>query len=422
MPNRHDLDGVCYLLFLGTCIPYEMCRAEPGCSEAANNFQMHLLESLADKNLRVRSITVASLLAVASYPRNRRILIKKQSYSLNPKIELTIVPFVNFGRIIKNITAAISFSIFMIKTVVQGQVPDAVILYNLNLPYSLPAFVLRLLTGVPVFPIAADLPMPGSLSPRTGLRRVDAYLQKTLIKKGDGLITLSRAIAMDFAAGKPFLHMEGGIEVPRPCSGECGTVAKHVMPEIKSILYAGTLSENGGILLLIEAFKKVSIDNCELWICGRGDLEPEVKEVAQHDEKIRFFGFLERERLLELLSSSTILINPRPNYPENRYSFPSKLLEYLASGRPVITTATPDVSEEYRDKVFILWEETPEALAKLIEETSELPTEYLWEFGARAREYVLINKNWDFQARRVIDFLGEVIARRGGARVEDPSR
>lgn len=71
---------------------------------------------------------------------------------------------------------------------------------------------------------------------------------------------------------------------------------------------------------------------------------------------------------------------------------------------------------------LIPWEETPEALAKLIEETSELPTEYLWEFGARAREYVLINKNWDVQARRVIDFLREIIARRGGARVEDPSR
>lgn len=423
IPNRYDFDGAYDLLFLGTCIPHEVCRAEPGCSEAANNFQMHLLEALADRKLHVKSITAASLLAIASYPRNRRIFIKTQIYSLHPKIELTMVPFINFGRIIKNITAAISFLGFIIKKIVtQGQVPDAVILYNLNLPYSLPAFILRLLTGVPIFLIAADLPMPGSLSPRTLLRCVDAFLQKLLIKKGDGLIVLSRAIAMDFAPGKQFLHMEGGIEVQHSRPSGYVKMTKQGNHEIISFLYAGTLSEIGGIRLLMEAFKKVRIDNCELWICGRGDLESEVKELAQYDEKVKFFGFLERERLLELLLSSTILLNPRPNYPVNRYSFPSKLLEYLASGRPVITTATPDVSEEYGDKVFILREETPEALARLIEEVCQLPQEYLMGFGARAREYVLSNKNWDVQAGRVIDFLGKIIAREGDARVEDSSR
>ncbi len=373
-------------------------------------FQLFLLEALAADSNSISSIAAASLAPMAAYPRGQRILVKSATHVLNHAIELKVIPFLNLGYVIKNFTAMIGFCGFLMrKTILRRQLPDVVILYNLNLCYSIPAFLLGLLADVPFFPIVADLPMPGSLSPRTLLRRIDAFLQKYLAKKGDGLIVLSRAIAADFAPGNKFLHMEGGIAKSLFDLERRDTFSRRGSEEAASILYAGTLGENGGISLLLEAFGKVKEKNCELRICGRGPLAAEIESAAQQDGRIKFFGFVERERLLELLTTSTILVNPRPKHLENRYSFPSKLLEYMASGRPVITTATTDVAEEYGDKAFILWEDTPDALAEIIGNVCELPSQYLNEFGAKARNYVLQNKNWDVQARRVYDFMDEVI-------------
>ena len=59
---------------------------------------------------------------------------------------------------------------------------------NLNLGVAVPAVFLGRLSGVPTVPIVADLPMLGSLSANTLLRRLEAWGQRALMRLTPGLI------------------------------------------------------------------------------------------------------------------------------------------------------------------------------------------------------------------------------------------
>jgi glycosyltransferase involved in cell wall biosynthesis len=396
--------------FLGTCVSESVCHRNPACSVAANNFQLNLLTHLLTDDTGTDTVEAISLNPVASFPRSQTVFSFGRKHRISPKIQVKCIPFLNVEPL-KTFTAMIAFAVTILKWLLpQPERVRIILTYNLNLAFALPAVFLGRLFRVATVPIVADLPMPGSLSADTLLRRLEAWAQKALMRVTPGLIVLSRSVATDFAPGRQYLYMEGGVaEDLRALSISDFVHAAGSQPEKRVLFYSGGLGLNGGVSLLLDAFANLADFEGELWICGRGSLEKEIRSLAHNDPRICFWGFVGRQKYIDLLQRATVLINPRPSYPENRYSFPSKLLEYLASGRPVITTATPDVSEEYGDYVFLLREETPEALADLIEEVCALPPKDLDAFGAKARAYVLEHKTWDIQAKRVYDFLQQFV-------------
>jgi glycosyltransferase involved in cell wall biosynthesis len=114
-----------------------------------------------------------------------------------------------------------------------------------------------------------------------------------------------------------------------------------------------------------------------------------------------------------LLASGTVLVNPRlSSERENRFNFPSKILDYLASGRPVVTTLAGDLDAVYRRIAIPLLEETPESLARLLVDLCSRPERELAEMGARGRDFVLSERRWGSQGRRVYDLVERVIGDR----------
>ena len=108
-----------------------------------------------------------------------------------------------------------------------------------------------------------------------------------------------------------------------------------------------------------------------------------------------------------------VLVNPRPpSLPEHRYNFPSKILEYLTTGRPVISTTSADIAEEYGKYLLLLTDETPEAFAHLIESTFARNPAELDEIGLRGRQYVLTEKDWSVLRQKVSDFYRVLIGNR----------
>ena len=71
----------------------------------------------------------------------------------------------------------------------------------------------------------------------------------------------------------------------------------------------------------------------------------------------------------------------------------------------MITTDLPGIPDEYHEFVYILRDETPEGLAHLISEVGSKPSAELDEFGRRALTFVLDNKNWIVQGRRIREFV-----------------
>jgi glycosyltransferase involved in cell wall biosynthesis len=115
---------------------------------------------------------------------------------------------------------------------------------------------------------------------------------------------------------------------------------------------------------------------------------------------------VERDRLAGLMGQADIFVNPRPSMiPENRANFPSKLLEYLSWGRPVISTLTPGVPPSYRSILIPVEDEDAEGLATTIENTLALGSRELDRMGERIRDYVSENLLWSIQARRLRNWL-----------------
>ena len=124
---------------------------------------------------------------------------------------------------------------------------------------------------------------------------------------------------------RPYLVMEG----------MCGDVADEPpvsKPQPFSMLYTGRLNRRYGIELLLQAMKELPDLDIELWLCGSGEMEEEIRTYAAQDSRIRFFGFLPHEEAVQLQKQATVLVNPRTNQGEyTKYSFPSKTMEYTNS-------------------------------------------------------------------------------------------
>jgi len=183
-------------------------------------------------------------------------------------------------------------------------------------------------------------------------------------------------------------------------------------PECFVIVSAGTLNEANGVHILLQAFSMLDGIHYKLRIAGSGPLEKDVRYAAVRDARIEYCGYLAYENVLRLYQTADVLLNLRlTNTIRTKYLFPSKLMEYLLSGRPVISTCTGHVEAEYGDFVYPLRDETAGGLAAVLR-TVEHEVETAEAKGVTAREYMLAHKTWLAQGQRVRDLITSIIAAR----------
>ncbi|MHB2149531.1 glycosyltransferase [Calditrichota bacterium LG25] len=124
------------------------------------------------------------------------------------------------------------------------------------------------------------------------------------------------------------------------------------------ITFCGTLyGEKDGVDILIKSFKKVSEKFPQYRLLLIGDNSDKrklvkllniIKELGLND-KIEFTGYVDREEIPCLLCQSDVLVLSRPNNIQARAGFPTKLGEYLATGKPVVVTKTSDIELYLKD-------------------------------------------------------------------------
>ena len=102
----------------------------------------------------------------------------------------------------------------------------------------------------------------------------------------------------------------------------------------KQLIYAGRLSEEKGILDLLEISEKIPKD-IDLIILGSGPEESKVKEIVKKFSNIHFLGYQTKKNTIKLIRGSDILI--QPSLMEGGTS--STLLEAMVCKTPIITTS-----------------------------------------------------------------------------------
>jgi glycosyltransferase involved in cell wall biosynthesis len=174
----------------------------------------------------------------------------------------------------------------------------------------------------------------------------------------------------------------------------------------KVVMYSGALGLRYGLGDLVEAFSRIKGKEYELWLCGAGNARKMITDYAKKDDRIHYLGVLARNEVLALQKQATVLVNPRHKTEEyTKYSFPSKTMEFLASGTPVIMSHLDSIPDEYDDYIFYFDDESVEGMKNLIESVCEKPREELREFGLKASEFILSQKTSTIQAKRLYDFL-----------------
>lgn len=137
--------------------------------------------------------------------------------------------------------------------------------------------------------------------------------------------------------------------------------------EAFTIIYAGGLNRSYGVDLLIEAIADIDEFPVLLKIFGRGDQEEELKKRSGTDPRFQYEGFVSPDKLIPELTKADLLINPRPSKEDfSMMSFPSKLIEYLATGRPVLTTKIASIPDSYKPHFYYIEDETAKGIKKAI--------------------------------------------------------
>jgi len=171
-------------------------------------------------------------------------------------------------------------------------------------------------------------------------------------------------------------------------------------------LYAGGVSRQYGLPMLVEGFRMADIPDVRLHIYGPGDYVEELKEIAEEDPKVFYGGMLLNTQIVEKEMEATLLVNPRPNNAEYvKYSFPSKTMEYMSTGTPVLTTKLPGMPKEYYPHVFFIEEENAEGIAAALKQVFAHSDEELFRKGCAAREFVLEERNNVVQAAKILKML-----------------
>jgi glycosyltransferase involved in cell wall biosynthesis len=118
-------------------------------------------------------------------------------------------------------------------------------------------------------------------------------------------------------------------------------------------VYLGTLAAVRKLDMLLDAFLlvKQSVPNAQLMFVGDGDAPAERHALGEKAEALGlgddviFTGFVPMEEAWALSASAAVCLSPFYPTPVLASTSPTKLVEYLALGRPVVCNDHPEQSQ-----------------------------------------------------------------------------
>ncbi|MDO5400287.1 MAG: glycosyltransferase [Eubacteriales bacterium] len=202
--------------------------------------------------------------------------------------------------------------------------------------------------------------------------------------------------------GKPYAILEGHSDIAM--ARRTPSLEKKATPRV--CFYAGGVSRQYGLQNLVEGFRAADIPNTALHIYGPGDYVKELEAIAAADPRVFYGGMLLNSQIIVKEMEATLLVNPRPTGEEYvKYSFPSKTMEYMSTGTPVLTTVLPGMPREYHPYVYLLEDESAAGIEKMLKEVLSQSDEALFQQGQRARTFILEQKNNVIQGKKILKML-----------------
>lgn len=353
--------------------------------QSIQKFHRLMCEGFVKNNVSVKTIS--------SIPMSRKIsekILWLDKCEEENGVKYTYIPFINI-KVLRQICTFLGTIVKVTKEVLNNKKEKIFICDILNTTISTTTLILSKIFKFQCWAIVTDLPRDMQKN-----KKINEKMQT----KYDGYILITEEMnKIVNPKNKPHIVIEGLVDIRE--SAENNEVQKS-SPRV--IMYAGGLYERYGVKTLIEAFCNIQNNNVKLDLYGDGDLVPYIKSIE--NKKIDFHGVVTNDKIVEAEKKATLLVNPRFTSEEyTRYSFPSKNMEYMVSGTPVLTTKLPGMPEEYYNYVYLIEDETQRGMQKCLETLLGLNEDELDKKGKKAREFVLSQKNNVNQTNKIISFL-----------------
>lgn len=198
------------------------------------------------------------------------------------------------------------------------------------------------------------------------------------------------------------------LEVFRPLEKDLKLLEKFGFKKTdKIIVFMGTIYDFAGLKNIILNFKELqkNVKNPKLLIVGDGTDANNLAKIINDqklDQDVIITGFISQAKIPEYLALADICINPfEINFVTNRI-LPTKILEYFACRKPVISTPLEGTKEIIPNEKFgIKYSNSDnfvENLGKLLNDEQELE-----ELASNGYEYLKNNHDWEILVDNLID-------------------
>lgn len=240
----------------------------------------------------------------------------------------------------------------------------------------LPYLILAEIHKVPVYHERTEYPF---LSTRTAFQKYSLWFYlKFLVPRFDGIFVITKALEeylRKYAKKKTIIrHIPMTVEVERFSNNN-----ERILELGEYIAYCGSMyTDKDGVPDLIQAFNILGAlnDNINLLLIGDNSDRNKFKVIQSYIDSSPFkariicTGLVARDEMPKYLNSAKILALARPDNIQAKGGFPTKLGEYLATGKPVVVTAVGEIPDYLTDResAYIAKPDNPEDFAsKLIE-------------------------------------------------------
>lgn len=304
---------------------------------------------------------------------------------------------------LSRLSSAIAFLPVVDNLIKQAKI-DAILLYSVP-TYGLQTIHLAHKYNIPVLFRAIDI-LP-QLVPYRYLQYPTLLFEKAVYPKVDRILALTprlRQYVINLGAKTDTVSLLlPGVRLdrfaPHPSNQEL-MAQWGITRSDRVILYIGRTYSFGGLDLLIKNFGKVleQVPQAKLLLVGRGEILTELQQQAKetsYPDRIVFTGFQPFELMPDFINISNLCIIPFRLCEATFDIIPTKILEYLACGVPVVSTAMPGTMEILPDEhCGVVYAQDEHALVDHIL-TLLLNEERRKQLGLRGLTHVRKHFGWD---------------------------
>ena len=265
---------------------------------------------------------------------------------------------------------------------------------------SLSGFIARVLKGKPWIVRVHDM-IPDPTIPSPFLERIltncsyGAFLQN-MGKKADKLLVLTHELQGLLTENG---HLPGNVSVvPNGVDTQtfCPPAFEDDFSSQKTILYVGSLNPEDGVDRLIKAFSRINKRQLKVLIVGDGPERLRLIELVNKlnmRRNVTFLRYVPHDSISQIIRRSYFTVGPLRLSPINAYTIPSKILEYFASGKPVVSSpVSKDILIDGFNG-FVVRKTNPETIAEKF--SILLEDEKLIEsMGKNARQLTVRKFDW----------------------------